>query len=209
MDHPEYEGAEEAINLTADETGGSSVDFIRRLQERAEALEADERARVMTYISETRSALSNTVIADLPSGVGGLYDGNNVYVSTDNLKVGDSVEEAARRIRETSAHEAYHKTHAHTAPFKLGASAQGSTAVTIGGEAFDDTRVVEALTVRETGNEFVSQGYVEHERRFFSALVRASLTIDDARKAVNEKKDLGLLDDVSREQAADEPSLAA
>jgi hypothetical protein len=206
MEHEEFTTAEECINETAAQTHGSPEAFRTALIASAESLEAVEKAQVLTYVSETRSALQGMTLNPLPAGIGGVYDGSTITMATSTMMVGESIDATVAQINETAEHEKYHQTNAHTEAMKIGSSADGEHVVTIGSEKLTDTRLVEALTVHMTGKEFVSAGYVEHERIVTSALVRAALTWDDVEQAVNEKKDLTLLDDADR-QDAEKPEL--
>lgn len=176
------------------------------MQRKREGLEAQEREKVGRYIAGIRTALQGMVVKELPDNIGGLYNGSSVVMAAETLRVHSSIEDTVAQATETGEHERYHQQHKHMEAMQMGASAHGDAVVTIGNEAFTDTRMVEALTVHDTGAEFVSSEYVAHERAVSAALIRANLGWSDVRNAVNVRKDYGELDDQSR--GLTEPDLA-
>ncbi len=194
--------AEECINETVEQAAGSPDTFLQDVKGNAEHLEQQEKAKVYQYIDGVRGAIQGAVIADLPTGIGGTCSDQHIQIAEDALAVGDSIEMTIAKAQEIGDHEKYHRDNHHSAPMKVGASAKGDTVATIGREKFTDKRLVEALTVHETGNRFVAQSYIEHVEHTTRALVRANLDWNDLAEAINEKKDYGLVDDHSRAMAA-------
>ena len=195
--------AESAINSAVDEAGSRPDAMLAKARENGAELGKKEQARVEHYVTGVRSALEGTVVNELEAGVGGVYDGKNIEIAKDILVVRTSIDDVIAQTEETSDHEFYHAEHDHTAPMHLGSSAQGETAVTIGGKKLTEEAVVEGLTVDQTGEKFVSQGYRQFRSEIRSALSSAGLPLSALEEAVNEKKDLRLVDDLDRKHAAD------
>jgi hypothetical protein len=68
-------------------------------------------------------------------------------------------------------------------------------ALVIGNRQFSQTKIIEALVVKETGDRFVSNEYRNNEQELDKAIAASGKTIDDVRHAVNVAKDLTLIDD--------------
>jgi hypothetical protein len=191
--------AEELINQTVD-ANDSSEAIIADLRRNQEQLEQSERADIDRYINGIRPAVAGMLVEDLGDGIGGVYDGSNVTMGKISLYVHDSIAQTIERAEEVSEHEGYHQDHDHTAAMSVGSSAEGDTVVTIGGETFDETALIEGLTVSRTGDSFVSEEYVQYETTLQNAVARAGISITDVEEAVNKKKDLSLIDDADRAQ---------
>ncbi|MBM3231213.1 hypothetical protein FJZ28_02685 [Candidatus Peregrinibacteria bacterium] len=156
--------------------------------------------RVEAYIGTLTASVRTDVIKALEHGVGGQYDGTKTYMAAAVIVPvkGEKVEEQATEI---SNHEQYHKDHDHLADIKAAEDAveDGGVAV-IGGETFDDTEVVEPMTMERTGTEFVSGGYRDMHNRMGAALSRAKLGWSDLEKAID-ARDLSIISDGTREKA--------
>jgi|SRR3989344_1301795 len=180
--------------------GETSPDSLaRKLREAAEEESKEAQAGVFDYIGALQNSLKNSVIDVLPQGVGGQYDGSKISIAAGTVQVGaGGVSETIARMQEVGEHEAYHKEHNHTASLIVGASAGGDIVAVIGGTAFTEVKLKEALTVHDTGREFVSSDYREYEGTLVSAVSASNVTMDDVRQAVNVTKDLPSIDDESR-----------
>lgn len=193
----EFETGEEAINATVEKSKGSPDSFQRTLRENAEGLDAQEKAKVDQYRNGIRGSLQGVMIDKLPDNVGGLYDGS-VKIAQSTLEVRGSIEETLAMANETWKHEQFHLKNKHLEPVNTGASAQGENVVTIGGRSFTNRGIHEAITVANTGERFVSGEYRQFAQDLRSGLSSAGLTMAQAHEAINVKKDLSLIDDVSR-----------
>ncbi len=160
----------------------------------ASGMETPETAR---YISALRNVSHDATVGALPEGIGGQFDGE-VTIATSTLEVGsEGIEKTIAQMQEVDRHEAYHALNQHLEPLQ---TVDGSGMVVIAGEEFSTTEVIEGLTVSETGNVFVSDGYRQHEDEVTSAIAEAGLSRDDLRRAVNDEKDLTQIDDRARQQ---------
>jgi hypothetical protein len=204
-----YGTAEGYINHAVDQSGRSPDGLLSDLEKGKDQLEKAEAAKVSLYQHHVREALHGTFIAELESGIGGMYSDTGIQISTDTLMIGGSFQATIDQIEETAEHEKYHRDNNHLDPMQLGASAHDDIVATIGSVEFTDTQIVEGLTVLETGDQFVSQEYIEHEQCLTRAMAAAALSVEDVRQAVNEKKDYGLVDDESRKNEELQVALAS
>jgi hypothetical protein len=180
------------INETLEENGtGASNDKLAREIEQA-ATERGLEKETANYVHALREQSHSFVVDALPPGVGGQFDGSSIDVAPGVLIVDRSIEETVDRMKEVTAHEAYHAMHNHTDAMMTYA---GEPTVVIAGEEFSTTDIIEGLTVADTGNQFVSDEYQEMEERVRRATARAGIGLDGAREAVNQAKDLTTIDD--------------
>ena len=198
--------AQTAIN-DAVAAGGMSDTIISRVRSNAEGLDSAEKERVDYYIAGIRPAIAGTIVADLGSGVGGMYDGSKISMATGTIMVGSSIEQTVDMAKQVKDHEEYHEENDHTAPMQVVDATRNSVAVVIGGREFSETAFIEGLTVSQTGNEFVSTEYVQYESDFLSAINTAELSIGEVEAAV-EAKDLTLIDDRTKEERPADPAYA-
>ena len=198
MAHLEYATGEDCINHTVLESD-TPHQLDNDLRTNAEHLEDAERAKVDRYRAGIRSSVRNVLIEDLDAGIGGQFDkAGDVTIAKNTLLVGKSIDATGRRSQETYRHEMYHKLHDHLDPVKTGNTAEGETVVTIGNYEFTEVTIHEAITVANTGDEFVSDDYRKYSSDLKAGLSSAGLTMEDAHQAINVKKDLSLIDDASR-----------
>jgi len=116
-----------------------------------------------------------------------------ITIATSTIEIGDSgVSQTIARMQEVYDHELYHALNHHTDAMMTWDS---DATIIIAGEGFSTTDIIEGLTVVETGEDFVSDGYKGHKKRLLSSIVAASLSLDDVRDAVNSTKDLTQIDD--------------
>ncbi len=201
---PGYEqSAEELINTTVDNAETES-EVISKLQREKEELEARERALVEYYIQETRPIYAAMIMDDFDGNVAGLSDGSEIYVDRSVMMVGESVEQTIAQAQEVYEHEAYHDEKGHSAPLYVIAETKGDIAAVIGGVEFTETELIEGLTVKQTGDQFVSVEYVEFKENLEEAMRNAELSIEDIEEAVNEKKDVTLIDDRIEDSAPEQ-----
>lgn len=210
----EYQTAQDVINDTLDDTSQQGVDaptIYRKMEDRAEGLEEEERARVDLYVRTVRDETSDVLINKDEARIGGTFDGSRKRLNGQNMKLDDNTDGAVTatldRTESFDDHETYHERNKHLDPLKDGASADGNVKAVVGGVGLENP--IEGLTVLETDPEgkYVSDTYVRYMGQVRSAMNRAGLSIEDFRHAINEEKDLGLLDDKTREGA--QLSLAA
>ncbi len=180
---------------------------LRKMDEDKKKLEQSERAKVDQFIGGVRPLVQGVLVKDLGPRVGGLYDGENRYIAENVLYVTGSVNQTIAQITEIWDHEKYHEEHDHTAPMTTGSSAQGDAIVTIGEWKFTDEALIEGLTVAQTGDQFVSDGYKEFKGDLLTAVDAAGITISDVERAVD-KKNLTLIDDADRETADQKEEVA-
>jgi len=144
-------------------------------------------------------------VAELPQGVGGLYDGR-VRIAEATVRPDEQAPDVATllaRLEETGKHEGYHAKHHHEQPLRVSPeAAQHGIAVTIGREQFrTQEEIVEALVVLDTGNRFVSKDYRQRRGKLLRAIDTSStVTLEGVREAVNRKHDLTGIDET--EEAA-------
>lgn len=181
------------INTTVLEERAPEKIFLE-LKAQRERLDAGHRAQIDRYIAGVRPAVAGALVEPLPQNVGGQWDGDQVSLATASLLVGESVKETVDRLEETRAHEEYHKCYDHTASMIAGASADDSSIVQIGGKKFDDTALIEGVTVARTGEQFVSAQYRRYKADVLSALANAGIGLSTLEQAI-EAKDLRPVDD--------------
>lgn len=185
--------AQDLINTTVETEEGSAV--ISTLQRKKEMLEASERATVEHYISEMRPIYAAMLVDNLGGNIAGLYDGSSIYVDSGVVQMNGSIDTTLAQAWEVYDHENYHKENKHTSPMTVMADTRGDIAAVIGGVEFTETALIEGLTVKQTGDQFVSVQYVEYKNMVERALDSSGRTIGELEQAVNEKKDLTLVDD--------------
>jgi len=191
---PAYENAPEGdqtvavINSIVEEAGGalSPDELARRVQEHAEEAAGVNQGEVQQYISGLRELSHGAIIARLPAGVGGQYDGSGIEIADSTVEVSGSVGETVDRMQEVMKHEAYHAMNNHLDPMKTAPDA-GHYAVVIGGEGFENTELIEGLTVAQTGDQFVSAQYQAYKTRLLSAIGSAGISIGQVEQAVSDK----------------------
>lgn len=191
--------AAETINAVTESEANSAVApsvLATRIELAAALLPEDAQPLVSEHVAGLRNLESDVVIEPLDAGVGGQYDGS-VSIATDTILVDQSgIGETVERMAEVDAHEAYHRDHGHLDPLATVESQEGNTVVTIGGRGFDRTALTEAVTVIETGQEFVSEGYKKYVRDLQDAVAVSSVTYAQIRDALN-KRNLVDVDDAT------------
>jgi hypothetical protein len=200
----------QAANIINEHVEGASSasDLQRKIEQDTRAITDETRTKINTYVSGMKDATKGAVIDELDAGVGGLYNGKEQIIAESTLEVSGSIEQTVNRIGEVSRHEAYHATNKHLESMQTAAGQGSEETLVLGGKSFkNDTPLVEGLTVHDTGNEFVSDQYVQYEEELVSAASAAGVSMDEVRNAVNVEKDLTLIDDRTREDAA-EPQYA-
>lgn len=190
------EEAATAINETIDEADSSEV-LVQDLAAQAKEAEGEKAAHIQEYVDGIRPHLQSVLMKDLGPTGGGLYDGNKKTIGKAALYVEDDIKTAVERENEVYEHETYHEENDHTAEMISGDSATGDTVVTMGTQAFDRETFIEGLTVRRTGERFVSDMYKEFRGKFDRALRASGQTVEDVERAVK-AKDLRLIDDENR-----------
>lgn len=173
------------------------------------SLESQEREAVQRYRDRMREITRGMLMGDLGGNTAGLYDGSNVFIDRGVFMVGASVEQTIDQAREVSDHEAYHAEHHHTAPMQVVDGTRADVAAVIGGMEFSESALIEGLTVHQTGDSFVSEDYVGYQSTLETAMANAGLSITDIEAAVNDEKDLTLIDDRTQKQPHAEMHVAA
>ncbi len=194
MDYQTFETAEDLINQSVLE-GDSSSEILASIDSGKEHLEAQERATIDSYIAAMRPIYAAMVVDEFSGNIAGLYDGSQIYVDQAVMMVGESVDTTIAQAQEVYDHETYHQANNHLAPMKVVAGMRDGVYAVIGGVAFTQTELIEGLTVAETGNQFVSAEYKAHERAIRKAADASGEGISGIAEAVNNKKDLTLIDD--------------
>ncbi len=194
--------AEKVINTAVSEAEDrgqvSGKELVSIVQEVSARESTEKDPKVTHYIDALRSSTHDAVISPLENGVGGQFDGKGITIATATMKVGSGgVSTTAKQLGEVADHERYHRDNSHTDGMK---TYDGAPIVIIADHRLDVRKAIEGLTVTDTGHEFVSPDYEAHESELASALDEADLTLDDARKAINEEHDLTILDDRSRQE---------
>jgi hypothetical protein len=152
-------------------------------------------------------------VAELPQGVGGLYDGR-VRIAEATIQPDEQAPDVTTllaRIEETNEHEGYHARFHHEQPLIVPPAAQErGFAATIGGERFiGEEEIKEALTVTDTGDRFVSAEYRLRMQKLLRAVeISPTLTLEDIRKAVNGDHDLTAIDETPQAAGADAGAIA-
>ena len=201
---PGYEQtAEELINITVD-NAESETQIVSDLQREKEVLEAEEKATVERYIAAMRPIYAGMVMDDFEGNIAGLYDGSEIYVDRSVMMVGDSVEQTIAQAEEVYDHESYHQDNNHTAPLHVMAETKGEIAAVIGGVEFTETELIEGLTVKQTGDQFVSVEYVAFKENLERAMTNAELSVSDVENAINAQHDVTLIDDRIADPALEE-----
>lgn len=213
---PEATAEEQAARIISQTTqelvsdgGGTSPSVLAsEIEKRAEFASPEAQQLVQQYIRGllqlTRYGAS---IAVLPPRVGGLYDGR-IKVAEQTVQVDEQAPDIAqtiKRIEEVNRHEGYHLTHHHITPLATAPSEDAATVVTIGEQQFrNEEKIIEGLTVIETGDEFVSDDYRKHMENLLTAIdASPTVSLDDVRQAVNEDHDLAGIDDAAQPGAAE------
>lgn len=210
MEHTTEQDAAEVINGTIEDAGDQAdkEEIIDALEERMGDGKSDIQPEVHEYIEGVRKLSHDAIITELPPGIGGQFDGSDIAIAKETLKVGENgVVETVKQLEETNRHEMYHALNGHTDPLLMpGGSEPDGTKVKSGNvvideKEFSETQVIEGLTVAKTGDTFVSEDYKSNAKEFSEALDRAGLGLSDAERAVNEEKDLTRIDDRYRDAA--------
>ncbi len=194
---------EQAVSLinqiTEEQTQTSSVSpaqLATRIEIAAALLPENAQGLVHQHTAGLHDLHQSAVIRNLEDGVGGQFDGSEVAIATETILVDQSrgIDQTRAQMDEVDRHEAYHAEHGHLQPLKTAESAEGSTIVTIGGQALDFELLTEAVTVEETGDKFVSGGYRAFVRKLHDAVAVSSVTYAQVRDALNQR-DLTAVDD--------------
>jgi hypothetical protein len=160
-----------------------------------------ENQQLTAYINTLREMGHRVTVAALPEGVGGQFDGRITMAHATTEVTPENISSTIDCMKEVHRHEMYHATNGHLE----GMRTMGGDGALINGVSFTSTEIIEGLTVAETGNEFVSDGYHGYEADLTGAIAGAGLSMDRLRRAVNTEKDLGLIDDRRLEE---EPVIA-
>ncbi|MBI3816877.1 hypothetical protein HY285_05040 [Candidatus Peregrinibacteria bacterium] len=167
-------------------------------------LTGEEQLKAEEYIAGLRGMNHQAFVSQLDPGIGGEYDGSQITIATSTVAVGaEGIDEATARMEEVDAHELYHQEHRHDQSMDVVANNTDENVVVIAGENFEQTPLIEGLTVAQTGHTFVSHVYGEYERRLLAQVSEAGLSIEDIEKAVDEKN-LTLIDDRTREPSPED-----
>ncbi len=185
------------INATIVNAGETSAESL------TSTLEQELRERelinknVEQYLKSLRENCHGMMVNQLPKGIGGECRAGDITIATETFLVGtDGISDAIGKIEEVAAHEKYHEEHRHTVSHYETVDAEMN--VTIAGTQFEVRNLIEGLVVHDTGHDFVSAEYQEHERRLMDAVNSSgSITMDDVREAVNVTGDLRTIDDRS------------
>ncbi len=192
------------INATVDEhaDGVSGQELGKIVQKRSEQeSSAEAQKHVSEWISGIQEHTKGAAIKQLDDGIGGLYDGSpKVQIAAETIKVRTSVKDTLARTKEVDEHEKFHLKGDHTADMIQGNTMEGNSVVTIGGKEFDETALIEGLTVAKTGDRFVSDQYRKYKQDLLSSIAAAGINLDDVEQAVNKEKDLRRIDDAAREE---------
>jgi hypothetical protein len=218
--------AKSIINVTLDKEskkGNHNPKVIESaIRERARFSSNQVRNLVNQYNAGVFREVEGTEIEELEKGVGGLYNGSKEKIALETLKVHDDIKKTIENSKEVAAHEAYHADNKHLEamktvdenaiqkePGKEGGwkNAKKDAALVMGKKEFTEEQLIEGLTVKETGDKFVSKEYQNHKAELEAGMSAAGLDINQVREAVNEKKDLTLIDDRTQEKedAAETP----
>lgn len=189
--------SDEAVSLINAEVGagGSGHDILMRIEIGAGELSEAQKAQAERYVREVREETRGVVVKTLDPGVGGLWDGNNVYIATGILVVHESIERTLAQVEETNEHERYHEEHNHTAPLIVMAETKGDIALVMGNQQFTKIGLIEGLTVLRTGDQFVSAEYITHKNRLIAGMNAAGWDVTYVECALNDEKDVRLIDD--------------
>ncbi len=194
METTTFDTADMLINQSVLE-GNSSSQILASIDAGKAQLEAQERATVDSYITSMRPIYAAMVVDKFSGNIAGLYDGSKIYVDQTVMMVGQSVDTTIAQAKEVYDHEKYHQTNNHLAPMQVVADVRDGVYAVIGGVAFTETELIEGLTVAETGNQFVSAEYKEHERALRKAADASSVGLQGIAHAVNVAKDISRIDD--------------
>ncbi len=186
--------AEVFIAANFEENGGSQ-ETLHDLEASKGVLASEERRTVEAYINALRPIYAEMIVRDFAGNTAGLYDGSAIYLDRSVPAVDASVEETIARAKEVYGHEGYHQLHRHTEPLQVIAETKDDIAAVIGGVEFTETALIEGLTVRETGDQFVSEEYLEYERMIDRAVARSERTLEDIKHSVNVTKNIAAIDD--------------
>jgi len=200
------EEAKTLINRNVEEAEKEGVNSPDRLKQKISAgmqhVFGETRHHVDIYLNGMKSATEGMQVEDLDDGIGGLYDGSKPKMATDTLEVSSTVEGTVERMEEVSDHEHYHQDNDHLAPMKTAATKDDPNVLVLGGQKFTtDVPLVEGLTVHDTGNRFVSAEYKQMEQDLLDGASAAGIGMDTLRTAINEQKDLTLIDDRTRKNS--------
>lgn len=187
------------IAKEAEKGSANGAELARTIEENTKHLSEGVRNHVRTYTKGVVDIAHDTEVRPLERGVGGQYDGRTKTIATNTMMVRKNIMTTVKNVTQTGKHETYHEENDHLAPLAPAPSAVGDTVVTIGNKKFTEEALVEGLTVKETGHDFVSDEYVGFKDGLEAAVASSDITLDDVKKAVNEDKDLTAIDDEARE----------
>lgn len=187
--------------------GGGRKEILERIEAGKEALEAAEQAKVTTYIVGIQKNTRGTVVTTLDPGIGAQWDGTQIEMAQASLIVDKSIDQTLAMTKEIWEHENFHKVHKHTAPMKVVEGTREDVGVLLGGVEISQRDLIEAVTVINTGDQFVDREYTTFVDTLNGALTTADgVTLSDVEKAVN-GHDLTLIDDRTRENAEELPGV--
>ncbi len=199
------------INRNIEEApdGASSPEQIQEaIKEDIDGVKGETRTQVQAYLAGMKEATKGAQVEKLEDGTGGLYDGTNQKIAKSTLEASGSIKETVARMKEVGDHEAYHAENKHLEAMKSADRGDGDV-LQLGGKSFKtDTPLIEGLTVNDTGDSFVSDQYVQYKEDLVGAASAAGVSMEEVRTAVNEKKDLTLIDDRTRDKTAGEVQFA-
>ncbi len=191
--------AETVINSSVAK-GGSGKEILDRIQTTSEiVLASSEQANVEYFVHNIQEQTKGTIVTTMDEGVGGSWDGSKIRMATGTWYADASVEETIDRVTEIRDHENYHKEHDHTAPLTVIEDTRYGATTVIGQKKFDTEKLVEAVDVTATGDQFVSEEYRQHKADLKQAMSNAHLTFEEVAHAVNVEKNTASIDDRSEQ----------
>lgn len=172
-----------------------------KILEDAKYVSDEVRRHIEKYLEGVIHVAQDAQVERLPEKTAGQFDGAKKTIAAETLRVKDSIQKTLDHIEEVADHETYHEENEHMEEMEAVPGKEGDTVVTIGGKDFSERALVEGLTVERTGEEFVSDEYRQFRTDLTSATATAGVTLEEVETAVNEEKNLEVIDDSYREIA--------
>lgn len=184
-----------------EQEGQTSPDALKKkIDDDIGHVSAPARHHLVRYLNGMGESTQDMEMDDLGDGIGGEYDGSKKTMATDTMVVDESVETTVARMEETGDHEKFHADNKHLEPMETAATAESPETLVMGGQKFQtDTPVKEGWTVENTGNVFVHDIYRQYQQDLMNAASAAGIGMEQLHEAIDEKKDLTLIDDRTRE----------